>query len=121
MDYVQLYVDVGLECTGLLSLVANIVGGRVSRFSVEAEGLEIEVGKNGRRLGVLRNGPDAFLEYEYLVELERPELMEMTAFHALVARVMTGLHSRNASVVAACDFEEVLPGCGRLEYGGRRY
>jgi hypothetical protein len=112
--YTRLFVDANGTTERLLETVVSLIGGRVKRQTVQAEPVEADVRPNVDANPVkLRNNPRDFIAFPFTIEVVGNGT-ELEDYLGIVARLMTGLHSGGSSVVAACDWENQLPGNGAL-------
>jgi hypothetical protein len=112
--YTRLFVDTRMSHDELLSSVASLLGGSVRRWTAAASSVEADVRPNPDADATkLRSNPKDFIAFPFTIEV----VTEQAAFEeylANVATLMNGLHTGGASVVAACDWEDELPGGGAL-------
>lgn len=113
--YVRLYVDLESHPEVLLQQLAGFVDGDVKRRTVAAKGLEVDVSRNDEfSPDRLRSDKRDFLYYPLSFDIEATGGTPLDEFLAEVGRIMNWLASLGASVVASCDWEELLPGHGKV-------
>jgi len=100
-------------------VVANVsaaVAGRIEVGTVVGAGCEIDARSNDDYSPeVLQRDPTDFVYFPYTVEIEAAsEGMGLKRYLGVVATVMEALAGSGMRVVAACDWEDRLPGGGRL-------
>lgn len=112
--YSKLYILTTDSHAELLECLAAATGGSIDGWTVVAQGYEIDVRPN-RVAPELVGTDNVFLAFPFTAEIVangRP--LGLDEFLAHVARLMKYLHERQMGVVAACDWEERLPGGGGL-------
>jgi hypothetical protein len=107
--YTRLFVKMATTHDILLQRVAAILNGQIDIWTVEADGLVADVRPNEDAEGDATD----FIHYPYTVEVATQSL-ELEDYLSRVGAVMNALHAEGAAVVAACDWEDVLPGRGSL-------
>ncbi len=107
--YTKLFVNMNTTHDVLLQRVATILNGRIDLWTVEADSLAADVRPNEE---AECNATD-FIHYPYTVEVISQGL-ELEEYLGRVGAVMNALHTEGAAVVAACDWEDLLPGRGSL-------
>ena len=80
--------------------------------TIETSSIEVDVLHNEYASKVAESGD--FISYAYTVEVVSVEDMPLNTYIDLTSNVMNHLHKNNAKVVAACDWEDQLPGAGKL-------
>lgn len=110
----KLYVQSGRSERDLLGAVAAAVGGRVEPWAVASRSATIEIRSNDE-YSASATGPDAFLYYPYTADVwtDDPRI-SLGDYLRTVGAVMQSLAAGGADVVAACPWEDRLPGRGRL-------
>jgi hypothetical protein len=113
--FTRLFVETDLPAYVLLRRVAQRLGGTVELNTVTAGPLEVDIRENRelRSPGQAVAPEDGFLYFSLTAEVES-ETMALDAYLSNVAAVMLSLHEVGAKVVAACDWEDLLPGGGKL-------
>ncbi|MBV7297296.1 hypothetical protein [Enterovibrio paralichthyis] len=111
--YTKIFVDAKIELTDLIEHVREVVGGILSIDTVLTNSLELDVKRNDLGLSSSYSG-DEFLTYRYTVEVVSVIDIELGEYLEEVSKIMISLSELGFSVVAACDWEEQLPGRGRL-------
>jgi hypothetical protein len=113
--YSRLYVHTALELEELLKAVADCLAGEIDRDTVVAPALEADVRRSDDfDEEAVQRDPSDFIHYRYSVEVESTAALAIDGFLEALAKLMKMLESLGANVVAACDWEERLPGAGRL-------
>lgn len=110
--YTKLFVDIDITLEALLQMVADILAGNIDMRTIETNSVEVDVFQNEYALKAT-NSSD-FIFYAYTVEVVNVEEMPLNVYIDLTSRVMNHLHKNSARVVAACDWEDQLPGGGKL-------
>jgi hypothetical protein len=112
--YTRLFVNIAMPEGMLLGRVAEILDGRIERRSVAATGVAADIRANEDASAAdVERDPADFLHYPYTVELVA-EGLDLEAYLERVAEVMRALRADGGDVVAACDWEDRLPGKGTL-------
>ena len=113
--YTKLFVEIECEHADLIRAVASACSGQVEQWTVTSGPCEIDVRPNESRGVGHSSGPaDGFLDFPFTVEVVDEALENRTRYLSFVARMMIALHQLGATVVAACEFEDELPGGGTL-------
>jgi hypothetical protein len=113
--FTRLYVDGSMMLEALLLGVMRSIGGTRERNSVETSDLTVDVRRNDDfDQASLDSDPRDYLRYRYSVEIEGTEAVPLTQYLESVATIMQGIFDLGANVVASCDWEDALPGSGRL-------
>lgn len=115
--YTKLFVRSERAHPDLLALVADACDGKVEEgWTVVAGEYEIDVRPNDDATGeAQREHPGDFLYFPYTVEVVTDvNACETADYIDFVGSLMNRLHSEGMQVVAACDWENELPGGGRL-------
>ncbi|MBL4635469.1 MAG: hypothetical protein JKY56_16530 [Kofleriaceae bacterium] len=70
---------------------------------------------------VIARDPSEFIYYPYTVDVESAPGLSLKSYLEQVSTVMIHLAGEGATVVASCDWEQHLPGSGRLgsPFGGK--
>jgi hypothetical protein len=116
--YTKLYVRTTVSHAQLLNMVASIARGTVDAWTVVGRGLEIDVRPNEDAVGTEPSSEpsEAFLHSPFTVEVVSDAgPAGLRRYLSEVGALMTGLHKAGMQVVANCDWEDKLPGKGRLE------
>ena len=112
--YTRIFVDTQRMHSAVLRTVAEVLGGQVDGWTVRAGDVEVDVRKNSDALAEpSAAGEDAFLHFPLTAEVVT-QTLSLEAYLSRVAAIMERLHQDGAKVVAACDWEEQLPGGGKL-------
>lgn len=116
--FAKFYVDTTLDHGRLLAAVARILGGEVSRFTVESPVVEADVRPNDDHRSPQRaSAPDDFVYFPFTLDVEPAGGgTDLDAFLAAISAIMVGLAEADMRVVVACDWEDRLPGGGRLGF-----
>lgn len=117
--FAKAYIDGDVKHATILNLVADAVDGDVHGWTVEANGIEIDVRPNDDfRSKGRRSDPDDFVYFPFTLDVEAVDaVVDLDGFLAVLSSLMQRLHSERMRVVAACDWESQLPGGGRLGFG----
>jgi hypothetical protein len=111
--YTKLFVHTSSTHDELLRQVATILNGRIEMWSVEAAGLVADARPNNEALAPDAQPYSYFVHYPFTVEVYSLQL-ELDEYLRRVGELMSSLDANGAAVVAACDWEELLPGGGAL-------
>jgi len=113
--YTRLYVNSALSTEHLLRRVAEVISGSVGIETVVSEHVEVDVRANDDfDPKALHQEPRDFIHFSYSVEVETRIGLPLGSYLSIVGQLMRGLSDVGASVVASCEWEERLPGSGRL-------
>ena len=114
--FAKAYVDGNIEHAALLQLVAGAVAGDADGWTVVAETAEIDVLANDdARSNRQEDNLDDFVYFPYALDIEAAATpVPLDDFIKIVSSVMIRLEKEGLRVVVACDWEERLPGGGRL-------
>ena len=110
--YTKLFVDINISLKALVGLIANICDGQVDLTTVELEDFEIDIGQN--EYAEMINDITDFMSFKYTVEVVNKEDIKLEEYLLFISNLMLKINSQKAKVVAACDWEEMLPGKGKL-------
>ena len=120
--FAKFYVDSSLEHGSLLATVARILDGEVDNWTVESQVVEADVRPNddyGSPEGA--SSPDDFVYFPYTLDVEPVAGdTKLQAFLGAISKIMVGLADSGMRVVVACDWEDRLPGRGRLGFSPGR-
>lgn len=110
----DLFVDADYSFDDLCVWVAAAVEGTTERWTVTAPPLILDIEHNEYRRTGAR---DEFLRFPYVIAIQPIEMVELSLEEYLdrVGLLMEALAAGGMRVVAACDWEDQLPGGGRLE------
>ena len=114
--YAELYIRTDLDVMQVASAIAPAVNGTKTGAVVVAGGFEVEVRTNPNvNDRAADSSSDDFLFFPLMAEVEalQPGAFDED-FVQGVAAAMLAVAATGASVVVACDFEDRLPGDGRL-------
>lgn len=110
----KLYVQSGRSDRDLLRAVAAALGGRVAPWTVASRASTVEIRPNDE-FSPNASGPDAFLHYPYTADVWTDDArVSLADYLQTVGTVMRSLAASGAKVVAACPWEDRLPGGGKL-------
>jgi len=114
--YTRLFVDGRSPLAGVLATVTASVSGRVESGTVFGAGCALDARTNDDYSSqALQRDPADFVYFPYTVEIEAAgERMSLKQYLGVVGTVMQALAGAGMRVVAACDWEDRLPGRGRL-------
>lgn len=114
--YTRIFVNTTSGLDAVVSAVAAAVSGRSELGTVTGMGCELDVRTNDDYSGQsLARDPSDFVYFPFTVEVEAARNnMPVDSYLSVVGRVMEALAISGMQVVAACDWEERLPGRGRL-------
>ena len=114
--YCQIYLDCEKSQEELQKLVAHLVDGVPGRWKKEVKTTfgDVSLISNDdyktpkeKRSKLLE---DAFLYWRYYLEIEPLPAISRETYVKKISRVLRGLGRLGIGAVAACDFEEELPG-----------
>lgn len=114
--YAKIFVDDDSRRADVMTKVAEAMGGHIEVRTLVGDGFEVDFldGEPATADHEIAE-EDAFLYYPLVLELVAvDDAMAVPDFVAIASKLMHALHADGAAVVAACDFEEALPGGGRL-------
>ena len=111
--YTKLFVQIDIALQELLQLVANTCSGNIDVVTIEVDKIEIDIMKNESAPTI--SDPNDFMSYPYTAEVVNIEDMSLESYLEFTGSLMKNLNSNGAKVVAACDWEDKLPGHGKLE------
>ena len=113
--YTILYVDSTSTLEKLFNEVAYAVEGTIRRGTVFSKCVEVDVRVNEYfEQRIIDRDPGDFIHYAYTVEVEANEGVSLDYYLEAVSSLMRCLHAKDVNVVAACDWEDKLPGSGKL-------
>ncbi|MBD1556271.1 hypothetical protein HC752_04915 [Vibrio sp. S9_S30] len=112
--HTKIFVDANTELADLITRLSKLVDGTVSIDTVLTNALELDVKRNDLGPSASHNIDDGFLAYGFTVEIVNTVDMRFDLYLEAVGDIMMNLNERGHSVVASCDWEEKLPGCGRI-------
>lgn len=108
--YTKIFIDSDADKLEIIAAVSEMIGGRVSDFSITTGLADILLFKNSDYDEVKRNqGTDAFLYYRYCLEIEPAVKAEGTFFVEEISDLLVKLWDAGYKAVAACSYEESLP------------
>ncbi len=111
----RLYVNALMTPSELTARVAEALGGVVGRGGFATAALEGDVRRGAdHEPATVAMDPQDYIRYPYAVEVEGRDGVELNRYVEGVGQVMRVLERLGASVVAACDWEDELPGAGKL-------
>jgi hypothetical protein len=95
----------------VLDSITGLIDGTAFHRQVETHSLGVIVGDNDDAdEDVDPDDPDGFLALPFVVEIYFTPDTDHSKRVASVSNLITDLRSRGATVVAACDYEDELPG-----------
>ena len=113
--YTRLYVDSAMSLSQLLEVAARAVGGTLDADTVIAGDVQIDVRMNDDfDRHAVNIDPTDFIHYVYSIEIEEDSRVALESYLELVRKVMCAIQTGRSNVVAACDWEDELPGAGKL-------
>lgn len=114
--YTKLFVNAPGNLKAFILEVGNIAGGEISLDTVVSVSLELDIKRNDMGHSQMGGPENDFLHFGFTIDVVNA--VEMTLAHYLdqVGTVMTRLGEKGYCVVAACDWEEALPGRGRIVF-----
>jgi hypothetical protein len=100
----------------LLDVVTSLAIGRRERRTVTREPYKLYVRPNDYRLQQdAGSRADDFLQYPYTVDiLADSNDVHLEDYLGFVGQLLVALHAKEMDVVTACDWEDRLPGKGKL-------
>jgi hypothetical protein len=115
--YTRLFVDSSASLQTLLARLAVATSGAIDEGTLVAAPFELDVRRNEfARERDIESAEGDFMFFPYSVEIVAdPRAADEMRYVAFVELVMRTLHAGGMTVVAACDWEDKLPGCGRLD------
>ena len=118
--YATVFVDADLSEDQLRSLLAMRFGGRIDRFDVVDDTLEISVRGNDdyHPPQERTSSEDAFLFFRFRLEVNPSATTTDEAVIHRVGQLLEALWSSGAQAVASCDFEHLLPRAGGFDWKG---
>ena len=114
--YTKLFVRTDHSHAELLAQLAAALQGDVEGWTIALDDCEIDVRLNDEASASVRaQNADNFLYFPYTVEVVCDSVGgDVERYVSRVGSIMNTLHQAGMAVVAACDWEERLPGGGRL-------
>jgi hypothetical protein len=112
--YSKIFVKGDCTHAELLSLVAHALPGMIDDWTVVGNDCEVDVRPNeDYSPEALESAPTDFVYFPYTVEVVST-CVECTDHVRTVSALMRAIHDRGMPVVTASDWENTLPGKGRL-------
>jgi hypothetical protein len=113
--YTRLYIDSKFHLPALVGAIARALGGRLEMSSVDTGVLsaDFHTSDDYDRARV-QHDPSDFLRYPFSVEVEAIASVPLDRYLDEVALMMRELQALGANVAASCDWEDLLPGGGKL-------
>jgi hypothetical protein len=119
--FAMLYVDTSLDHRSLLESVARFLDGEVADWTVESQAIEADVRPNDDYRSPERaSSLNDFVYFPYTVDVESVGSTGLEAFLGAISKIMFGLAGSRMRVVVACEWEDRLPGGGRLVFSSGR-
>jgi hypothetical protein len=113
--FTRLYVSSSLPLADLVDVAESALSTDADGRSITTDVVDVSFGKGDDfDPVVVSRDPTNFLRYPYSVEIEAMEGATLEQYLDVVALLMRELHKRGATIVASCDWEDDLPGSGRL-------
>lgn len=115
--YTRLFVSSDRSHQDLLALVAEACAGKIEQgWTVVSGHYEVDVRPNDEGTEEARRAhPGDFLYFPFTAEVVTgEEANDVVAYIRFVGLLMNKLHAHGMRVVASCDWEDDLPGGGRL-------
>ncbi len=115
--YTKLFVNSERSHEDLLASVAQACAGKIEAgWTVVSGDYEMDVRPNDEGTEeARRKHPGDFLYYPFIVEVvTEGDPDEAENYVGFVGALMAKLYENGMKVVASCDWEDDLPGCGRL-------
>ena len=113
--YTKLFVNIEMTHDELLRFVARLFGGDIEMWTVVCRSLDFDVRPNDDvDIQVLDSALDEFIRFPFTIEVASTTDITLEDYLAAIARLMIEIETKSGSVVAACDWEDMLPGEGRL-------
>jgi hypothetical protein len=114
--FCALYVDTPLDHRALLRAISGLTAGTEEMRTVSSADLEITVLEGDYPRSQLAEAPDDFVRFPYVLEVNPgPALADdHDAYVTRLGALLLAMSALGLRVVAACDFEERLPGHGKL-------
>lgn len=116
--YARVFVKVAGTLQELFGIVTSFVPGVYGCLNVVAQPYTLDFSSNPYRSNLENSSPDDFLQYPYAIEVFADgKAVSLEEYLGFVSRLMTTLYDKGMDVVVACDWEERLPGGGKLLHG----
>jgi hypothetical protein len=111
----RLYVASQSPLSELLGAVAHVLDGDedMSTITTSVASTYFSTSDDYDCAAVQRDATD-FIRYPYSVEIEAAPNVGLDRYLEEVALIMRTLHTLGSNVVASCDWEDLLPGSGKL-------
>ncbi|WP_312117626.1 1,4-dihydroxy-6-naphthoate synthase [Brevibacillus reuszeri] len=114
--YCKLFLYTDMSQSKLAHLVTQLVGGDQGRWSITSSVVVIFVNDNDFFNRAKKEDiHDGFLYYRYFLDIE-PQSEKDELYVETIANLITKLWNRDINAVAACDFEDLLPGKGGIAF-----
>jgi len=110
--YTRLFVEIDTTLGKLLQLVATDCNGTIDMMTVKLEEFEMDIIKSEYTLTY--HDPHDFMSYSYNIEVVNIKEVSLDDYLIFVGKLMNKLYNHNAKIVASCDWEDDLPGHGKL-------
>jgi hypothetical protein len=116
--YAKLFVDTRMGHADILKTTADAVKGQLQQWTIEAADVEIDVRPNDDYNSPQRAlAPDDFLYFPFALDVEASsDAVPLKRFLDVLSQLMQQFATAGMRVVVACDWEDDLPGGGRLGF-----
>ena len=116
--YAKLFVDTSADHAALLRVVRDCTNGVQDDWTIVSSSVEAEVRPNDdSRLPARDDSPDDFVYFPFTIDIEPVNAgCGLDEFLKGISTIVVGLAQSGMRVVAACDWEDALPGGGRLGF-----
>ena len=113
--YTRLYVASDVPLSDLRLAVARAFDANIEMFTVSTDAASIDFyASDDSDPPSVERDPGNFLRYPYCIEIDASPTVTLERYLEIVASTMRQLHALGANVVASCDWEDRLPGSGKL-------
>jgi len=114
-----MFIDTDMEKSRMIDMVSNAVNGSVeyktSYILINTDNIEFEFVENEDFEDSMRSDREnGFLCSRYYLDIEPKKDVDYDAYISILSELMITLRGLKYDVVAACDFEDLLPNNGRL-------
>lgn len=114
--YCKLFLDTDMCRDELGKLLTEFIQGEKDRWIIHSAVLEIFVNDNDFFDNARKeDNQEGFLYFPYFLDIEPRTEME-GVYIETIATLITRLWSHKIKAVAACDFEDLLPGKGGIAF-----
>lgn len=117
--YCQMFIDTDMEKSRMIDMVSNAVKGiveyKTSYILINTDNIEFEFVENEDFEDSMRSDKEnGFLYSRYYLDIEPKKDIDPDAYISILSGLMITLRGLKCNVVAACDFEDLLPNNGHL-------